>query len=64
MLAELMLQRGDGVGTVEGMLAPFRCSCRILVWLANLAESNGSQEKEYELLQEGLALAQKKHQLE
>ena len=63
MLAELMLQRGDGVGTVEGMLAPFRCSCRILVWLANLAESNGSQEKEYELLQEGLALAQKKHQL-
>ena len=63
VLAELMLQRGDGVVTVESMLAPFRCSCRILAWLANLAESNGNQEKEYELLQEGLALAQKKHQL-
>ena len=43
------------------MLAPFRCSCHILVWLANLAESNGNQEMEYELLQEGSALAQKKH---
>ena len=61
VLAELMLQRGDSVGAVESMLAPFRCSCRILVWLANLAESNGNQEKEYELVQQGLALAQKKH---
>ncbi len=62
-LAELRLQRGDGVGAVESMLAPFRCSCRILIWLVNLAESNGNQEKEYELLQDGLALAQKKHHL-
>lgn len=59
VLAELMLQRGDTVGAVESMLAPYRCSCRILAWLANLAESNGNQEKEYELLQEGSALAQK-----
>lgn len=63
VLAELMLQRGDGVEAVENMLAPFKCSCRIIVWLANLAESNGYQEKEYELLQEGSELARMKHQL-
>lgn len=63
VLAELMLQRGDGVEAVESMLTPFKCSCRIIVWLADLAESNGYQKKEYELLQEGSELARKKHHI-
>lgn len=61
VLAELMLERGDDTETVESLLVPFMCSYRVLAWLADLARSNGHQEKEYELLKKGYELAHKKN---
>ncbi|MHB8964101.1 MAG: SWIM zinc finger family protein, partial [Saccharofermentanales bacterium] len=61
VLAELMLERGDDAETVESVLAPFMCSYRVLAWLAELARSNGHQEKEFELIKKGYELAHEKN---
>ena len=61
VLAELMLERGDGPEAVESMLVPFMRSESVLEWLAELARSNNQQDKEYELLKEGYELAKINH---